>query len=293
MKALVPWPDLASPEGLELHVYDGQAEPPVREGVELYVLPLAFSSVPLELIAELPDVRVVQTLTAGYEHVTPFLPEHVTLCSGRGIHDVSVAELATTLTLSSLIGIPGYVRAQDRGEWDAGPRASLYEKTVVVVGAGSIGSATCERLAAFGAHVVPVGRTARDGVHGVDELPRLLPDADVVVLTVALTDETRGLVDAAFLAQLRDGAMLVNVSRGAVVDTDALLAELYAGRLRAALDVTEPEPLPEGHPLWSAPGVLITPHIGGPSSAFPIRAKRFLADQLERFANGEPLLNVV
>jgi phosphoglycerate dehydrogenase-like enzyme len=293
MKALVPFPDLQSPGELELYVYDGASEPPVRAGVELYVLPLTFSTVPLELIAELPDVRVVQTLTAGYEHVTPFLPEHVTLCSGRGIHDVSVAELATALTLSSLVGIPGFVRAQDRGEWNAGPRASLYEKTVVVVGAGSIGTVTCERLRVFGARVVPVARTARDGVHGVDELPELLPAADVVVLTLALTDETRGLVDAAFLARMKDGALLVNVSRGAVVDTDALLAELDAGRLRAALDVTEPEPLPEGHALWAAPGVLITPHVGGPSSAFPIRAKRFLADQLERFVKGDALLNIV
>ncbi len=169
---------------------------------------------------------------------------------------------------------------------------------MLIVGYGSIGSAVEDRLAPFEcARVVRVARSertaARGRVHAVAALPELLPDADVVILVTPLTDETRGLVDAGFLARMKDGALLVNVARGAVVDTAALLAELGSGRLRAALDVTDPEPLPAGHPLWKAPGVLITPHVGGPSSAFLPRAKTLLRDQLARFALDEPLRNVV
>jgi phosphoglycerate dehydrogenase-like enzyme len=131
-------------------------------------------------------------------------------------------------------------------------------------------------------------------VHGIEELPALLPEADAVILLTPLTDATRTLVDAAFLARMRDGALFVNAGRGASVDTDALLAELVSGRLRAVLDVVEPEPLPGDHPLWDAPGLLaLTSHQAGDSEAADERAAALAAEQLGRVLRGEPLENVV
>ncbi|MGZ4459556.1 MAG: NAD(P)-dependent oxidoreductase, partial [Nocardioidaceae bacterium] len=167
------------------------------------------------------------------------------------------------------------------------------DRRVLVVGHGAIGEAIERRLAGFETEVVRVARHARAGVHGVDELPALLPEADVVVLILPVTDETKGLVDAAFLRSMKDGALLVNVARGAIVDTDALVAALHEGRIRAALDVTDPEPLPAGHPLWRAPHLLLSPHVGGDSTAMEPRAHRLVFEQLRRFAAGEELANVV
>jgi phosphoglycerate dehydrogenase-like enzyme len=249
-------------------------------------------------LPEMTALRVVQTLTAGVDAVLPALPPGTHLCNARGVHEASTAELALTLTLASLRGIPGFVRGQDGEEWRSGFHPALADKTVLIVGYGAIGSAIEDRLAPFEcARVMRVARsgrtTARGPVHPVTELPALLPDADVVILSAPLTDATRGLVGADFLSRMKDGALIVNVARGPVVDTKALLAEVEAGRLQAALDVTDPEPLPPGHPLWHAPGTLITPHVGGPTSAFLPRAKRLLRDQLSRFAADRSLANVV
>ena len=284
------------PSGLRYEVVvpsDADDVPASIDEVEVYVPPYRFSELDSALIPRMSSLRLVQTMTAGVEHVRPHVPEGVLLCNGRGIHDTSTAELAMTLMLASLRGVPGFVRAQLAGVWAHGTRLSLADSTVLIVGYGAIGEALERRLAGFEVEVVRVARTARDGVHGYDELPALLPEADVVVLVVPLTDLTRGLVDAAFLARMRDGALLVNVARGAVVDTDALVAELQAGRLCAALDVTDPEPLPHGHPLWGCPNLLVTPHVGGASTAMEPRAHRLVRDQLARFAAGEPLANVM
>ncbi len=284
------------PSGLRYEVVvpsDADDVPASIDEVEVYVPPYRFSELDSALIPRMSSLRLVQTMTAGVEHVRPHVPEGVLLCNGRGIHDTSTAELAMTLMLASLRGVPGFVRAQLAGVWAHGTRLSLADSTVLIVGYGAIGEALERRLAGFEVDVVRVARTARDGVHGYDELPALLPEADVVVLVVPLTDLTRGLVDAAFLARMRDGALLVNVARGAVVDTDALVAELQAGRLCAALDVTDPEPLPHGHPLWGCPNLLVTPHVGGASTAMEPRAHRLVRDQLARFAAGEPLANVM
>ena len=283
------------PEGLRYEHVDPDSEevPASVDEVAFVVMHYRFSRSDGELLARMPQLEVLQTQTAGVEHVRPYLPEGVTLCNGRGIHDTSTAELALTLTLASLRGIPEFVRAQDRGAWEAERRESLADKTVLIVGYGQIGAAIEERVRAFEADVVRVARSARDGVHPIGELPSLLPSADVVIIVVPGTDETVGLFDAAMLARMRDGALLVNVARGPVVDTDALLAELTSGRLRAGLDVTDPEPLPDGHPLWEAPPLLLTPHVGGASSAMQPRARRLVREQLERYAAGQEFANVV
>jgi phosphoglycerate dehydrogenase-like enzyme len=291
------------PEGPNYRFWDGEQEFPADPAeCAFYVVPyMKAPSVSQRPLSDMASVQVVQTLSAGIDHVEPalrLLRPGVRLCNARGVHEASTAELTLTLILASLRGVPGFVRAQDKGEWRGGFRPALADKSVLIVGYGSIGAAIEDRLVPFEvARVARVARsertTARGPVHPLTDLPSLLPEADVVVLSTPLTEQTKGLVDADFLALMKDGALLVNVARGGVVDTKALLTELETGRVLAALDVTDPEPLPPGHPLWQAPGVLISPHVGGPTSAFLPRAKRLLVDQLHRFVNQEPLRNVV
>ena len=285
------------PEGLRYQQADPTVEVPesVTE-VEFYVPPYLGGPAGVDVITQMTSLRVVQTLTAGVDHVRGRVPDGVILCSGRGIHDASTAELAATLVLGSLRGVPDFVRAQDRREWASGWRPALADRRVLLVGYGAVGSAIEARLRPFEVEVVRVARSARDGVHpvhAVDELPELLPEADVVIVAVPLTEATRGLVDAEFLGRMGDGALLVNVARGPVVVTEDLLAALQSRRITAAVDVTDPEPLPPDHPLWSAPGLLLTPHVGGASSAMWPRAHRLVRDQLCRFAAGERLCNAV
>ncbi|MET7638631.1 2-hydroxyacid dehydrogenase [Streptomyces sp. NPDC005438] len=282
---------------------DGYPDDPARCG--FYVVPyMKGPEVAVRPLAEMSRVRVVQTLTAGVDHVAPAvdrLPSGTLLCNARGVHDTSTSELALTLILASLRAVPEFVRAQEREVWLPDVHPALADRTVLILGYGAIGSAVEDRLVPFEvSSVLRVARKERSSprgpVHGLDALPGLLPRADVVVVCTPLTEQTRHLVDADFLARMKDGALLVNVARGGVVDTEALLAEQSGdpdrwprGRLRAALDVTDPEPLPSGHPLWRAPGVLITPHVGGPSSAFLPRARRMVRAQLWRWVSGEPL----
>ena len=289
------WPaSLDLPDGVEADVWDGAGDLPAsRDEVELVVLPYMAGLAPARRIADLPALRVLQTLTAGVDDVRPLVPEGVTLCNARGVHDASTAELAVALTLASLRGIPEHVRAAERGQWAHDTRPSLADRRVLLVGYGAVGAAVEARLAGFECDVRRVARRARHGVAAFEALPDLLPWAEVVVLTVPMTDQTRGLVDARFLAALPDGALVVNVARGPVVVTADLLAEVRSGRLRAALDVTDPEPLPPDHPLWSLPNVLVSPHVGGDTTAFLPRARRLVSAQVRRYVAGEPLANVV
>ena len=303
--ALLPWPDYAdvlglAVDGLDVAVYDGSADPSpeVLDRVTFYVPPYMSSSHTLELMRRMPRLRVLQTLTAGVDNAWPHLPDGVTLCNAAGVHDASTSELAVGLILASLRGIDEFARAQAAGEWRYARHDSLADRRVLVVGAGHVGTALARRLEPFEVDVVRVGRTARtldDGtvVHATDELPALLPEADVVVLIVPQTPDTTGMVDAAFLARMKQGALLVNVARGPVVRTDDLVDAVRRGHVRAALDVTDPEPLPSDHPLWTLPGVLISPHVGGFTTAFLPRAHRLVAHQLRLWRLGDPLDNVM
>ncbi|MGW0589324.1 2-hydroxyacid dehydrogenase [Streptosporangium sp. NPDC002607] len=279
---------------VECVVYDGTE--PVPEGaeqVEVWVPPLTPVAGLPDLLARMTGLRLLQTVTAGVDAYRPHLAEGVTLCNARGVHDAGTAEWAVGAMIAVLREFPGFVHAQRRGEWTYHHTGVLADSTVLIVGYGSIGEALERRLDGFEVDVVRVARTARPGVHGMDELPALLPAADVVVLLVPSTPETAGMVDAGFLAAMKDGGVLVNAARGPVVDTAALVAELGSGRILAALDVTDPEPLPEGHPLWSAPGVFITPHVAGSSPASVRRTLKLLRSQLLRYLAGEPLKNVI
>ncbi len=285
---------LTAPTGVTIEVWRSSQPVPGSVGdVAFYVPEYMGPDQALAVMGAMASLEVVQTLTAGVDDVLPLLPAGATLCNAAGVHDASTAELAVGLAIASLRGFPGFVRAQDEGTWLHARHDALADRCVVLVGAGSVGSAIATRLAPFEVDLQVVARMARDGVHGLDELNDLLTTADVVILAVPYGPETHHLVDSAFLAALPDGALVVNVARGAVVDTHALLAELTSGRLRAALDVTDPEPLPPDHPLWLAPNVLITPHVGGDTSAFLPRAWRLLQQQLDRFASGETLANIV
>jgi phosphoglycerate dehydrogenase-like enzyme len=281
------------PGGIEVEEYAGGPLPQSASRVQVLVSPYDTGLDLSELLPRLPRLKVLQTQTAGVDNVERHVPASVTLCNARGVHDASTAELAVALILASLRGLPEYVRQAQTGRWRSGMRPALADRQVLVVGHGSIGAALERRLEGFECDVVRVARRAREGVHDWEQLPRLLPAADVVVLLVPLNDETRHLVDTAFLARMKDGALLVNVARGPVVDTRALVAECASGRLSAALDVTDPEPLPAAHPLWRTPGVLISPHVGGATTAMQPRVIRLIREQLGRFAAGEPLLNVV
>ena len=272
-------------------VFDGEPYEQPLEDVEFYAPLYMGDSDTLAAMARMPRLQVCQVLTAGYEHALPFLPDGVTLCNAAGVHDASTAELAVGLAIARLRGLDDFARAMPQGEWLHDARPSLADRRVVVIGAGNVGTAIRRRLEPFEAEVVMVGRSAREGVRGADELPALLPGADVVIVAVPLTEQTRRLVDDAFLSLLPDAALVVNVARGPVADTDAILR--HAGRLRFALDVTDPEPLPSDHPLWREPSVLISPHVGGNTSAFAPRIRGLVGEQVRLWSVGAPLLNVV
>ena len=280
--------------GVEIVVWSGDG--PVPEGVvDLWVPHYATGANVIDRGHELRGLRWVQLQTAGYDGVAERLPGGVTLCNAAGVHDDATAEHAVGLIIAGLRGIAEAVRAH--GHWGPMPgRRSLADSRVLILGYGSIGRALAERLVPMKAVVTAVASSERDDdlvgrVRAAADLPELLPDQHVVVVLVPLTDATMGLIDDHFLSHLRDGALIVNVARGPVVDTDAVLR--HAGRLSFALDVTDPEPLPDGHPLWNAPDVLITPHVAGGTTAMMPRLAALVRAQLVRAVAGEPLHNVV
>ena len=289
--------DLEPIEGVELVVADLTAVPEQVERIEVCVPPY-MTPYDRTLLSSMPSLRLVQLLTAGYDGIPQALPDGVALANAVGVHDTSTAELAVALTLASLRDIPQFVRDGLHGRW-AEPRVhdALADRRVLLLGYGAIGTAVARRLAPFEVRVAAVASRPRAGddvvetVHGVDALPDLLPRTDVLVVVVPLTASTHHLVDDAVLADLPDGALVVNVARGGVADTDAILA--HAHRLRFALDVTDPEPLPPEHPLWREPTVLVSPHTGGPTTAFRPRALRFLTERLTAYARTGTVPHIV
>jgi phosphoglycerate dehydrogenase-like enzyme len=272
-----------APEGVEVRQL-----PDGREDAE-FIVPGWEDRETIEALPGLERLRVVQALSAGTDWIESRVPDWVTLCNARGARDAAVAEWVVGALRGDHYG--QFAVAGER-RWSYFQPRELLGATVLIAGFGSIGRAVAARLEPFGVSVIGVARTARDGVHGTDELPELLAQADAVVVLTPLSPETSGLFDAALLGRMRDGALFVNAGRGAVVDTDALVAELRSGRLRAVLDVVDPEPLPDGHPLWEL-ALAITPHNAGDTPAADERAVRLAAEQLVRHAHGEPLLNVV
>lgn len=284
------------PPEVEVHLLPRSGEPARPLGPGQFVVFELYRRDLLEVLSRIDGVKVVQTMSAGVDRIVDRMPEGVTLCNASGAHDIAVAEWVVMATLAVRRGLPAHVLHQRESRWVRPENASsddLVGRRVVIVGHGSIGREVEARLLPFGVTVERVARHPREGVRGVDRLPELLPAADVVVILLPLTPETEKFVNADFLARLRPGALLVNAARGKIVDTDALMDAVRARGLRAALDVTDPEPLPDGHPLWAMEGVLITPHIAGSVDRAYERAWRLVADQVRRYVRGEPLINVV
>ena len=259
--------------------------------IDLLVMPYTVSFAALQGLGG--QVRHIQSQSLGYDGAANAVPEGVTFSNAVGVHEAPTAEMAMTLILASQRGWPAVGRNQVAEKWDRPTWPGLIGARVLLIGVGGIGREFEKRIAGFGVELTRVARTARDGIHAIDELPALLPNADIAVVAIPLNDETRGLVDAAFLDRLPHGALLVNVSRGPIVDTDALVEHVRTGAVRAALDVMDPEPLPVGHPLWSLPGSLISPHLGGAVGSMNTRVDPLVLEQIDLLLRGERPANIV
>jgi phosphoglycerate dehydrogenase-like enzyme len=286
---------LADLDGATVRVLapDGESLPPTAGDVEFYVPPFFPAPAAVAAMDQMPGLKVVQTLTAGFDRVRPHVPAGAVLCNARGVHDASTAEWVVGAAIAALRQFQYFAAEQAAGRWSYRFTDCLAGKTVLIVGYGSIGQALERRLSGFDVQVLRVARSVRDGVSSVSALPGLLAAADVVVLLLPVTPATVGMVDASFLAAMKDGALLINAARGVLVVTDDLVSEVSSGRLSAAMDVTDPEPLPVGHPLWSLPNVLITPHVGASTPYSGLMAVRFVREQAERYLAGLPLANVI
>lgn len=283
------------PEAVQLVEWDMAGPAPVSR-IDIVIPPYLQSNERLKNLEGL-EVALVQSLTLGYDGVADVLPAHMTFANAASVHETSTAELTMALILASQRHIPDFVRAAAVGTWAPAWHQSLADRTVLLVGYGGVGRAIETRLLPFETTVLRLARRERSDeggrVHGLDSLPQLLAISDIVVVAVPLDASTHRLVDAEFLSLMPDASLLVNISRGGVADTDALLAEAQSGRIRLALDVTDPEPLPDGHPLFALANVLISPHVGGMSSAALPRMSRLIHRQVERMLQDEEPLNVV
>lgn len=299
------------PKDIEIEILREDMPGPVE--VDFWIVP-PYPKPAEAMWKHLRGVRVAQSTLAGVDWLMRLVPREVTVCDARGVHDISTAEWVISAMLAMVKYLPFYGELQRAEEWKRRFEASgvynrihgvereffppvlvedLHGKRVLIVGYGSIGSMIERMMQPFGVTVDRIARTAREGVQTLAALPELLPQADVAVLIVPLTEETRGMMGAEQLGRMKQGALLVNAARGPVVDTNALVAALQSGRIRAALDVTDPEPLPEGHPLWSAPNVMITPHVAGSSPGFMPRAMELAGEQIRRMQRGERPINIV
>jgi phosphoglycerate dehydrogenase-like enzyme len=247
----------------------------------------------ISMIPEMKSLKVIQSPNAGVDDVLKIRPDGVTLCNAAGVHDASTAELAIALAIASRRGFADFAADQVVQRWAHERKPSLTDSNVAIVGYGNIGKMIGTMLENFEVSVTAFSRSGKDGALTFDHFDRLLPTFDVIILIVPLNDQTRHLMNAQRLAAMKNGAALINVARGPVVDTDALIAELNSGRITAGLDVTDPEPLPSDHPLWKARNVIITPHVGGDSQAFTPRGRKLVEEQLARYASGQPLLHIV
>jgi len=288
------WSDISVPQGWKLisAPVDTLSNSDSAE-ITIYIPTYMGGKKSLDPISDLTNLKTVQLLTAGYEDVIPFMRNQLMLCNARGVHDFSTSELAISLMLAHFKNHREFANSQNQGSWNHKTIGSLYGKEIAIIGAGSVAQRLKSMLAPFECTVTMFGQSARDGVEAISTVQATVGKFDCVVLLVPLTSSTHNLVDAAFLKAMKDGALLVNVARGPVVKTDALCAELASKRLFAALDVTDPEPLTNGHPLWSYENCTVIPHVGGDSTAFEPQARAFLSEQFQRIAQGNQPINII
>jgi phosphoglycerate dehydrogenase-like enzyme len=247
----------------------------------------------LSYAAKMSNLKILQMLNAGYDDALAYLRPGLTLCNARGVHDASTAELAVGLAIASRRGFAEFIREQATGTWNHRRFPALSDSKVGIIGFGSIGKEVARKLSGFDVSITAFTQSGRDGTVKIDDLDKHLPQLDIVILILPLTDSSRHMFNAQRLAAMKDGALIVNVARGPIIDTEALIKELNSRRIYAALDVTDPEPLPQGHPLWSAPNLIVVPHVGGNSEAFEPRGRALIESQLKLLAAGLPLEHVV
>jgi len=294
MNIWTQWSDLLIPNGMNHLPTDGfiPAESQL-EDIEFYAPSYMGGIKTFEVIAKMKNLKTVHYSQAGYEDILPHIPSHVILCNASGLHDVSTSELAVGLTIASRRGFAEFMDNQKNGIWQRRRKPALADSHVGIIGYGNIGKRIASLLEMFETKVTAFSRSGADGAVKISEFDNYLPDLDVIILILPLTKESKNFINADRIKKMKDGATLINLARGAIVDTDALVAELNTGRITAGLDVTDPEPLPKGHPLWSAPNLIITPHVGGDSAAFDPRARKMVQEQLTRLAEKKPLLNQI
>jgi len=288
------WPDLVVPEGFtKLSPLDFPLDSSDLSPITIYVQPYMTRNETLDPIHSMVNLQLLQVPNAGYESAIPYMREGMLLCNAKGVHNASTAELAVGMAIAMKRGFPDFIRLQDRGIWSHERMGSLNDSNIGIIGAGSIGQTLVSCLKPYEVEITTFSRSGGAGSLTMDRLDELLPTFDIVFLILPLNDQSENLFNARRLALLKNGAILINVARGKIVDTDALVKELATGRISAALDVTEPEPLLPSHPLWSLKNVMITPHVGGDSAAFEKRGKRFIESQLQRIADGLDPINII
>ena len=288
------WDDLIVPEGfIKLSPASHPLLTSDLSDVTFFVQPYMTGTETLDPVKAMPKLEILQVPNAGYEAAAPYIREGMILCNAQGVHNASTAELAVGMAIAMRRGFPHFLRKQEVGEWSHERMGSLNDSRIGIIGAGSIGQTLVSYLTPYEVEITTFSRSGSNGSQRMSNLDDLLPTFDIVFLILPLNSESEHLIDARRLSLMKDGAVLVNVARGRVVDTNALVAELSSGRISAALDVTDPEPLPQDHPLWKLENVLITPHVGGDSQAFEKRGKRFIESQLQRLADGLPPLNII
>ncbi len=294
MNIWTQWSDLLIPKGMNHLPTDGFIPAQSQlEDIEFYAPSYMGGIKTFEVIAKMKNLKTVHYSQAGYEDILPHIPSHVILCNASGLHDVSTSELAVGLTIASRRGFAEFMDNQKNGIWQRRRKPALADSHVGIIGYGNIGKRIASLLEMLETKVTAFSRSGADGAVKISEFDNYLPDLDVIILILPLTNESKNFINADRIKKMKDGATLINLARGAIVDTDALVAELNTGRITAGLDVTDPEPLPKGHPLWSAPNLIITPHVGGDSAAFDPRARKMVQEQLTRLAEKKPLLNQI
>ncbi|MEN9687644.1 MAG: hypothetical protein RL381_656 [Actinomycetota bacterium] len=294
IKVWTQWSDLSAPAGIKLlNPENYPLDSSDLSQIDFYVPLYMGGAKALSYVAQMPNLKVLQMLNAGYDDALAYLRPGLTLCNARGVHDASTAELAVGLAISSRRGFPDFMRNQIDAQWNHHRTKALTDSKIGIVGYGSIGKKIAKNLSGFEVEITAFTQSGRDGTLTIDQLDTHLPTLDIVILILPLSDSSRHLFSADRLARMKDGALLINVARGPVVDTSALLAELQSRRIYAAVDVTDPEPLPSDHPLWKAPNLQLVPHVGGNSEAFEPRGRALIESQLCLLADGKTLEHIV
>ena len=288
------WSDLKIPEGFtRLSPENFSLDDNDLGKIDFYVPQYMGGKETFEYALKMKSLSYFQVPNAGYEDAIEFTPKGAILCNARGVHDAATSELAIGLAIGVRRGFHDFVRAADRGQWTHKRYPSFNGSNIAIVGFGSIGQCLGRALTGFDVSVTGFSRSPKNGSLSMDALDGLLPTFDFVFLTLPLNAQSLHLFNAKRLALMKDGSVIINVARGRIIDTEALVSELNSGRLFAGLDVTDPEPLPVGHDLWSAKNLLLSPHVGGNSDIFESKGKIFVENQLAALALGKEPENIV